>query len=127
MSQQRHGGWDDLDQPAEQQQHFYLRDEYPVEDYPVTEINRRNQPRRTVRRNTGDNFREFFYWFGSNGGFRAIPRILGIIVAVVAIVLIINNRNAIFSGFMGILSEIIPIVLFLWILWLCVRGLINPK
>lgn len=120
MSEQRNGGWDDLNTPNDQI-------DYSADAYRVQEIHPEYSPRRSVSRNSGDNLREFFYWFGSNGGFRAIPRLVLIIAVIVLVIWIIVNRNAILNGFIGLVSELIPIALLIWLLWVCLRGLFNPK
>lgn len=129
MSEQRHGGWDDLEPQSTQEQYGVLPENYPSSEiHPITEIDtQRHMSRRTIRRNWGDNFREFFYWFASTGGFRTLPKILATIAIIILITWIVANRNAIWAGFLGLLSEAIPIVLVIWIMWLCFRNLINPK
>lgn len=120
MSERRNGGWDDLDVQNNQI-------DYSTNEYRVQEIYSDYNPRRNVRRNSGDNLREFFYWFGNNGGFRAIPRLVLIIAVIALVIWIVVNRNAILKGFIGLLSELIPIALLIWLLWVCLRGLINPN
>lgn len=120
MSERRNGGWDDLDVQNNQI-------DYSTNEYRVQEIHSDYNSRRNVRRNSGDNLREFFYWFGNNGGFRAIPRLVLIIAVIALVIWIVVNRNAILKGFIGLLSELIPIALLIWLLWVCLRGLINPN
>lgn len=133
MSERRYGGWDYStsedaappdNYPTEQEEIVYHDRHYK----PVTEISPHHSKRnRKIERNTRDNWRDFFYWFISNGGFRMITRLISIIVIIALISWVVINRDALLSSFFGFLSEILPIVLVIWIMWTLIRSLINPK
>lgn len=131
MTHQKYGSWGDLDQQevSNSQSQPYLEDYDQDDKYqPVREIVHEPYSQRgVIRRNAQDRSRDFLYWFGSNGGFRTVSRIITILAIFGLIAWIVSNSHAIFDGFIGFISELLPIALVVWLLWHCLRVFFNPR
>lgn len=122
MSENRYGGWDQDESQVQNTRGNYNENE-PIIENPSLH----SDARRRIQRRSSDSARDFFYWFGNNGGFRALPKTVAVIAIIVLFIWIIANRRAILNGFMGILSELLPLIMLIGLLWHCLKTLINPK
>lgn len=124
MSEGRYGGWDPNDREDRYDNSGHV--EYTGSNRPVQGTQERRDGDR-IRRGGGDGFRDFFYWFFSNGGFRTLPRIIAVIAVIVGVILIIANRDALLNGVQGFIAGLLPIIVVVLLLWRLIRSFFNPK
>lgn len=127
MSERRYGAWNQNDSEDQNERRVNNdgRGNNEPNYYQVREVaHRRN---RRIQRRGGDSARDFFYWFASNGGLRALPRIIAVIAAIVMIIIIVANRKAFINGLLGVITELIPIAIAIWLFWYLIRSMIHPR